>query len=392
MKIWSCQLPFDYAVRNLGRSRPRLLMSLSGALLVALLVTAAAGFIRGMNTSLAATGDPRNIIILGAGSEESVERSEIGAGVGSLVAAAIPGLHTRLGTPYVSAEVHLAIPLKLAPDGEAKTLSYVRGMTPTALLVHNEVQIVNGRLPTAGHEELMVGPFLAQQLGVPADRVAIGQKLWIDQRPWTIVGHFVAPGTILQSEAWGPLTDLKIAAKRDTDSCIVMRLDTAEFADVDAFCKQRVDLELTALPETAYYDRLSGFFRPIRVVVWATALLIAFGGLLGGLNGMYAAFAARIREIGMLQCLGFRRLAIVLSLIQESLLVSISGALGACVIALWLLNGLSVRFSTGVFGLLIDAPAITTGLVAGLILGVVGAIPPGIRALRMPIPEALKAT
>ena len=126
-------------------------------------------------------------------------------------------------------------------------------------------------------------------------------------------------------------------------------------------------------------------------MVWATALLIATGGLLGGLNTMYAAFASRVREVGSLQALGFPRYAIVLSLIQESVLATAAGALIGAAIALVALNGVNVRFSMGVFGLVIDSPVLAAGLCAGLLLGVIGALPPAWRCLRLPISQALKA-
>jgi len=126
-------------------------------------------------------------------------------------------------------------------------------------------------------------------------------------------------------------------------------------------------------------------------VTWITAGLIAVSGVLGGLNTMYAAFASRVREIGMLQCLGYRRSAIVLSLIQESCLTTLSGALLACAAALLLLDGLAVQFSMGAFGLRIDAPVLLLGLGAGLLLGLIGALPPAFRCLRLPIAESLKS-
>ena len=90
-------LPFDYAVRNLARSRSRLMLSILGSALVVLLVLAAAAFVRGMDQSIRATGGAHNALILGAGSEESVERSEVEAAVPSVLEATIPGIVTRAG-------------------------------------------------------------------------------------------------------------------------------------------------------------------------------------------------------------------------------------------------------------------------------------------------------
>jgi putative ABC transport system permease protein len=125
-------------------------------------------------------------------------------------------------------------------------------------------------------------------------------------------------------------------------------------------------------------------------MVWATALLIAVGGLLGGLNTMYAAFVGRVRELAMLQTLGFSRRAIAISLVQESVLATAAGSLLAMVAGLTVISGWQVRFSMGVFGLTVDSRVLLTALLAGLLLGLIGALPPAIRCLRLPIATALK--
>src|SRR5690606_14073856 len=210
-------------------------------------------------------------------------------------------------------------------------------------------------------------------------RLAPGQTLWFYDRTWTISGRFDAPGSVMAAEAWVPLTDLMVASQRDTLSCVVLTLaDAGEFDDVDAFARQRLDLELIALREADYYAALSGFFAPIRAMAWATALLIGSGGVLGGLNTMYAAFASRVREVGALQALGFSRRAIVVSLVQESTLASAAGALLACVLALLFLDGVTVQFSSGVFGLQVDTQVLLIGLTAGLMLWLLGALPPAV--------------
>jgi len=226
---------------------------------------------------------------------------------------------------------------------------------------------------------------------VREERLAVGERLWIDDRPWTISARFEAPQTVMDAEIWCPLTDLQIVAQRDSLSCVVVTLETAELADVQVFAAQRLDLEIVALSETEYYRSIARFFGPIRMMVLATAALAALGGVLGGLNTMYAAFASRVRELGSLQVLGYRRLAIVLSLVQESTLAAAIGAIAATVIGVLLLDGVAIRFSMGAFGLVVDHTVVLVALCAGLALGVAGALPPAVRCLRMPISEALKS-
>jgi len=126
-------------------------------------------------------------------------------------------------------------------------------------------------------------------------------------------------------------------------------------------------------------------------MVLSTAGLIALGGVLGGLNTTYAAFAARVREVGMLQALGYSRASIVCSLTEESVFAAACGALIGVAIGAPLLGGAAVRFAMGAFALVVDAPVLLAGVLGGLLVGLVGAIPPAVRCLRLPITEALKA-
>jgi putative ABC transport system permease protein len=384
-------LPFDYAVRNLKRSPVRFVGGLLGSALVVLLMLAAGGFVRGMQHSFAISGLEDNVILVSAGSEESVERSEIDPSTPGIVLASIPGIRQRLGQPYIAEESHVQLEVKTSSDSAKGIAAFVRGVTPNALLVHRQVRLIDGRLPRQGSNELILGSMVGSRLGVPDALLAAGNKLWIDARPWTIVGKFEAAGTVMESEIWCALQDLQIVIKRTTLSCVVLTLGDATFDDVAVFCQQRLDLQLVAIRESDYYAGLQKFFGPIRAMVWVTAILGALGGLFGGLNTMYAAFASRVRELGMLQTLGYSRRAIMANLIQESVIMASAGALLASLIGIVCLNGLSVRFSLGVFGLTMDGPTLMIGLGSGILLGLFGSLLPALRCLRMPISESLKA-
>lgn len=385
------RLPFDYAVRNLGRSPRRLVAILLGNALVVLLILAAASFVEGMRSSLSLRNNSRNVLLLSTGSEESIERSQISAATPGLLAASLPGIRTVGGVPFLSPEILSA--LVFYPDERASTelRGIVRGITPGAFLVHDRVEIIGGRPPRPGSNELLAGSLAAAKLGLPESALAIGQALWFEGRPWTIVGHFRARGTVMDAEIWAPLTDLQVATKREGLSCVVVRLGAAEFADLDAFTKMRVDLELSAVSEADYYASMLRFYRPIAAMIWVTALLIALAGILGGLNTLYSAFSARVREIAMLQALGFSRRAIVLSLMQEALLAAACGALLAILVAKVSLEGISIPFSMGVFQLTLNSSVLAAGASMSLFLGLIGALPPALRCLKMPIPESLKS-
>ena len=378
-------LPFEYAVRNLGRSPSRLAMSAGGSMLVVLLVIAAAAFITGMQKSLKVSGSPRNVLLMGAGSEESVERSEIKVRTASIAAASIREIDLVAGTEAVSPEIHAAIPVTTPGGGAVNTL--VRGVTPAAFLVHRRVRLDAGRLPRAGADEIAMGRLAAGGLGDPG----IGDRVVLDDRAFTITGVLGSDGGVVEGEIWMPLSDLMVLSQRDTLSCVVLRMQDTSATPAEIFASTRLDLELTAIPEVEYFASLDEFFGPVRLMVVATAILVAAGGVVGGLNTTYAAFASRVREIGTLRTLGYSRRAIVNNLLEESILMSSIGGVLAAGIALLLLDGLTVRFSMGAFGLSVGPAEIALGLGSGLLLGIVGALIPAVRCLRLPVPEALRA-
>lgn len=380
-------LPLSYAVRNLFRSKSRLLQTIGGSAMVVLLVMASVVINNGMKRVLSASGSEHNVILVGAGSEESIQRSEVPERTAGIAEAAVPGIAETLGVRAVSSEIHYMNYLGL-PDGR-RSQAMLRGVTLQALRVHPEVRLLEGNFPGAG--ELMVGRLAWRKLGLAESDLKIGGILTLENQPLKISGIFAAPGTVLESEIWATLGDLRVLAKRETLSCVVLRLDDpADFAEADLFAKQRLDLELSALKESDYYSRLSAFFKPLRAMTWITAGLIAAGALFGGVNTLYAAFASRVREMATLQAIGFGRGALLASLVQESTLACLTGALLASVIAVALLDGRTIPFSIGTFTLEVGPGVAITGILTGLLLGLLGALPPAIRCLKPPLPTALR--
>lgn len=381
-------LPLTYALRNLFRDKPRLLQTVGGSALVVLLVIAATALNGGMSQVLSASGSEKNVILLGAGSEESIQRSEVSALLGGISEAGVRGVSKTLGRPAASVEIHYMTYL-LDKDGR-KGQGLFRGVTPRALLVHPEVRVLEGTFPRSG--EVMVGRLAWRKLGVPESSLKPGAQVTIDGSAMTVSGTFAAPGTVMESEVWVALGDLHMLAQRETVSCVVLRMDDpADFSDAEVFAQQRLDLELAALRESDYYAALSSFFKPLRVMTWITAGLIAAGAVFGGFNTLYAAFASRIRELATLQAIGYGRGAIFLSLVQESLIACLAGTLLASVTAIFLLDGRTIPFSIGAFTVSISPQVALAGLATGILLGILGAIPPAIRCLRPPLPTALRS-
>jgi ABC-type lipoprotein release transport system permease subunit len=356
---------------------------------VVLLVFVVVGFIRGLEKSLAESGDPNVVLVYSVGAEENIENSAIAAQTPSLLSASLDGVQKRFGVEHVSPELYLGTRVQTdenAPSG----LGLVRGVTPTVTLVRARVRLTGGHWPGPG--EILIGKLVAAKLGCDPSELTIGETLLFEKRAWRISGHFAAGGAAFESEIWCRLPDFQQALKRQDLSLVALRLEpNVKPAVVQLFCKERTDLELQALSETEYYESLQQHYQPVRLLAWTVVLLVAGAGVFAGLNMMYGAVAGRIREIATLQAIGYRRRAVLVSLIQEGALLAAAGSLLAGVVALGLLNGMAVRFTMGAFALHIDGVSLLIGSGVGLLLGVVGAVPPALKALRQPVAQSLKA-
>ena len=381
-------LPWEYGVRNLARRPVRTTLTLFALSTVVMLVFVVVGFIRGLEQSLAVSGDENVVLVYSVNSEENIENSSIAAQTPSLLTASLDSAVTRFGVSHVSPELYLGTRVK-TEEGDGG-LGLVRGVGFGTPLVRRSVKLIEGNWP--GDGEVMVGRLAAAKLGSSDHAMTVGKSVEFEGRVWKISGRFAAGGAAYESEIWCKLSDFQATTKRQDLSLVAMLLSPGNSAaEVELFCKERTDLELRAIRETDYYATLQQHYRPVRMLAWFVVLLISGAGVFSGLNMMYGAVAGRIREIATLQAIGYGRLAILVSLIQEGVLLAASGSLLSGVIALTLLNGLAVQFTMGAFTLRIDSIAILIGCGVGLLLGVLGALPPAMKALRSEVATSLKA-
>lgn len=381
-------LPWEYAIRNLFRRPLRTCLTLGGLTTVIVLVFVVVGFIRGLGQSLAISGNPQTALIFSLGMGENLEYSSIPMRTSDLIPASVEGIREHFGQKHVSPELYLGTQVNVG-QREA-SMGLVRGVTRSALLVRGQVEIEKGDWPATG--EVIMGRLAAAKLGANQVETSIGQFISFEGRKWKISGVFSAGGSAFESEAWCRLDELQQAMKRQDLSIVAVTLaPDGDFANLDLFCKERLDLELQTMQETQYYDSLQKDYGPVRWLAWLVVSLVSAAGIFAALNTMYGSVVGRIAELSTLQTIGFVRRAVIVSLLQEGLLLAATASLLAAWIALVFVNGAAVRFTMGAFVLRIDNMAVLIGCGVGLSLGFLGTIPPAIRALRMPIVDGLKA-
>src|SRR5688500_17468999 len=100
-------LPWDYGVRNLFRRPTRSLLTLAALTVVVFLVIVVVSFIRGLDSSLVVSGDPRVALVHSLGASENIENSTMPGNSAGLLRANIQDVETRYGQAYVSPELYL---------------------------------------------------------------------------------------------------------------------------------------------------------------------------------------------------------------------------------------------------------------------------------------------
>jgi len=374
-------LPFDYAVRNLGRRRVRTLLTCLSSALVAAILVATTAFVRGLERTFAGAGSDDTALLLSSVADRDVVRSTTVAGLAALVEASVPGVLVA------SDEIHMGTSVFI-PGREQPGAGFVRGVTLAAYDVHDTLTLVEGRLPGPG--EVIVGRLVARQLGVTDAEVAVGARLVIEGGEHVVVGRFSAPGTTIEAEIWTPLEPLRGLAQRDDSSVVFVKLaDRTALRRLRLFTDRRLDLELELVTSREYYSELVAYFTPIRRMAWILAGLIATAALFGGANTAAAAVQDRVRELAALRAVGFTTASIVRSLLSESLLLAAAGAVLGLFLAKVSLAGGAVRLAMSAFSLDVDAPAVLVGFGGALLLALVGVVPAALRVIRLPIAAAL---
>ena len=150
------------------------------------------GFIRGLERTLAVSGDPQVALVFSLGMGENLEYSSIPMRTADLVAASVAGVRRRHGRQYVSAELYLGTDVRLVQQ-EEPAMGLVRGVTPDVVLVRRLLEIEEGAWPKLG--EVILGRMAATKLGVSDVPLSVGDSVTFEGRRGASVVSFrqVAP-------------------------------------------------------------------------------------------------------------------------------------------------------------------------------------------------------
>ena len=353
--------------------------------LIALLAMAA-----GFEATLKQAGSTDTAIVLRAGADAELS-SGLDRNTTTLVAQAPGVLRDAQDRPIASAEVVVIANVPQRSTGTDANVE-VRGVSPEVWSLRPNAKIIEGRRFKPGLREMIVGRgALAQFAGLE-----VGSAIRLNNQDWKVVGVF-ATGDAHESELWGDAESVAAAYRRGGFQSVTVRLTGPEAFDAFKAAligdpRLKVDVQTTR----DYYNKQSAqLTNMIRALGTGVAIIMAIGAVFGALNTMYAAIAARSREIATLRALGFSGVPVIVSVLLEAMLLALlGGALGAA-IAYALFNGYTVstlggNFSQVVFQFQVSPALLLQGLQWSLTIGFLGGFFPALRAANIPVTVALR--
>lgn len=391
-------LPLSYNWKNLFVRKTTTIMTV---LVIAAVVGVLAwmlGFRSSLERSLSFANDAKKLIVLRQAATSETNSAIPPEDYNKLTQldreiALDPATRDQLKSPEMIVQVSLP---RLSDGGATRANVAVRGVTDEAFKVHSNVKLLGAKI-NQGQMEVVVGVAAAKQFA----GLDVGQTINLGfsaNRGFKIVGHFSADGGPLESEIWGPLTVLMNSYQRNLYSSVGLRLgDGVDPKEVIRKIEGPA-IELTAQTEPQYWDAQAKNIRTYLMIVGVLVGVMCMAAAFSIANTMYSSVAARSREFAMLRTIGFSGGQILVSIIIESVFLSLlGGVLGCLACSLWLTLAGNTKdmfgattFTTMAFEIRMTPQIVAFSLASVALVGVLGAITPGLRAAKIRVVEALR--
>ena len=262
------------------------------------------------------------------------------------------------------------------------------GMTPGLADYEPELRLTAGRMFNPGLHELIASNKcvrLYEQFGV-------GSKRHLRGGDWTVVGNYDLKSTVCV--VFGDGDTILSAFGRNTYNQANLMLETpAALAEVARALETNPSLHLKVQHEAEIFEQnmqqINGI---LNFVSYFIGTIMAVAATIGAANALYAIVDSRRRELATLRAVGFNGAPIVASIVVESVLLAVPGALIGALVAWLLFNGLlAIPFGAS-FHMAVTPALGLLGLGWALAIGAIAALLPAVRAARVPVTVALRAT
>jgi len=262
------------------------------------------------------------------------------------------------------------------------------GMTPGLTDWQPELKMTAGRMFRSGLHELIASDKCVRGY----EDFGVGSKRHLRGGEWVVVGNFelAAPVCVV----FGDADTIMSAFGRNTfNQADVMLQSPAGFTDVTNALKANPSLHLKAQHEVQIFEQNNQQVNGILdFVSYFIGAIMALAAAIGAANSLYAIVDSRRRELATLRAVGFNSAPIVASIVLEAILLAVPGALLGALGAYLLFNGLRASPMGSSFHMAVTPSLALLGLLWALGIGAIAGLLPAVRAARVPVTAALRAT
>jgi putative ABC transport system permease protein len=385
-------IPFVYNLRSMRARWLSAIVAVVGIAGTVGVFCAMLALARGFHATLVTSGSPQNALIRRAGSSAELDGSVSLDQVKVIEDA--PGIMRENGQPLVSPEAVVIAGFNLRTTHTNANVQ-VRGVSEETLKVRPNIKIIEGRFFQPGLAELVIG----KNVESTYEGLEFAKPINFGGQTWNVVGVFDAGGSAFDSEVWADSRVLNQVYKRPENlyQSVTVRLDSpAAYNQLKDALTADPKLTVEVDRELDYYARQSQVLTTLITVLGGlVAVIMGIGAVIGALNTMYSAVSERSREIATMRAIGFAGSSIAISFVFEALIIAFIGGLLGCLFVLPL-NGYTTgtmnmqTFSHMAFAFKVTPPLLVAGIIFALLMGIVGGLPPAIRAARRPIALALR--
>jgi putative ABC transport system permease protein len=343
----------------------------------------------GVTASVNKNDQPERAVVLSGGAPSEYQGAISHAEVEMISQA--PGIRRGAdGKPMVQPLAAIVVEMIRKSDGSTANTLF-RGSGDIGRRMNKAtLKITQGRLYRAGVHELIAGRAAHAQFR----NLNVGDTLMLRGTAWSVVGVYEDNGGIDENSIVGDVDTVLAAFNRTAYQSVGVQLESpSAFGRFRDALKTNPQLNVDVKRLSEYYKgQVRGLTAVFNFIGYFVGSVMAVGAVFGALTTMYSAVDARAREIATLRAIGFGGTAVVISVITESLILAIPGALVGIGVA-WLLFNNHVMATGGIsFPLAVTPQLAGLGVIWALVIGLIGGFAPSIRAARLPVATALRAT
>ena len=252
-----------------------------------------------------------------------------------------------------------------------------------------EFHLTSGRLFTPGLHELVASTKCARQF----EGFEVGDERSMAGGDWTVVGQFAMGSSESICMALTDVDTLNSAFGRNSYNTISVMLESpGSFALLTQAIQANPAFKVAARHEREVVEMGMGpLIGMLNFLTYFVGTIMALAATLGAVNSLYAIVDSRRRELATLRAIGFGNTSVVTSILIESIILAMPGALLGAALAWLLFNGFAASPFGFSFKLAVTLPIVGIGIGWALAMGLVGGLLPAMRAARIPVTLALRA-